>query len=252
MTSAFGPLTPWATAGVDYAAWDANADRWELYDLTHDYSQAHDLAAEQPERLEAMKARFLKVAKENKVFPVGAGLWLRIHPEDRIASPYRSWIFDATTTRMPEFTAPGLGRQSSHVTIDAEIDENASGALHALGGSSAELVLYMDHGELVHEYNMLLIERYEARAAEPVPAGRRVIEVATTIERPGAPADVVLSVDGTEATRTKVACTAPAAFTASETFDVGVDLGAPVSRNYAERRPFAFTGAIESVRVEVE
>jgi len=252
IASAFGPFTPWATAGVDYAAWDANADHWELYDLTRDYSQARDLADEQPERLEAMKARFLEVAEENKVFPVGGGLWLRIHPEDRIASPYRSWVFDATTTRMPEFTAPGLGRQSSRVTIDAEIAERASGVLYALGGSSGGLALYMDEGELVYEYNMMIIERYEARSAEPVPAGRRVIEVATTIERPGAPADVVLSVDGTEVARTTVARTVPAAFTASETFDVGVDLGAPVARAYAERRPFAFTGVIESVIVEVE
>ena len=169
-----------------------DADRWELYDLTRDYSQAHDLAAERPERLEAMKARFLEVAKDNKVFPIGGGLWLRIHPEDRIASPYHSWVFDATTTRMPEFTAPGLGRQSSRVTIDAEIGENASGVLYALGGSSGGLALYLDDGELVYEYNMMLIERYEARSAEPIPAGQRVIEVATTIERPGAPADVVL------------------------------------------------------------
>jgi hypothetical protein len=199
-----------------------------------------------------MKGRFLEVAEENKVFPVGGGLWLRMHPEDRIASPYRSWVFDATTTRMPEFTAPGLGRQSSQVTIDAEIDDNASGVLYALGGSSGGLALYMDEGELVYEYNMMIIERYEARSVEPIPAGRRVIEVATTIERPGAPAEVVLSVDGTEVARTTVARTVPAAFTASETFDVGVDLGAPVSRVYAERRPFAFTGTIESVRVEIE
>jgi hypothetical protein len=41
----------------------------------------------------------------------------------------------------------------------------------------------------------------------------------------------------------------PAAFTASETFDVGVDLGSPVSLAYDERRPFAFTGEIHRVDV---
>jgi len=40
-------------------------------------------------------------------------------------------------------------------------------------------------------------------------------------------------------------------FTASETFDVGVDLGSPVSSNYEERRPFAFDGKIKSVEVEM-
>ena len=37
---------------------------------------------------------------------------------------------------MPEFTAPGVGRQSNHVTIDAELGEDASGVLYALGGFS--------------------------------------------------------------------------------------------------------------------
>ena len=43
-----------------------------------------------------MKKLFLAEAKENKVFPIGAGIWLRIHPEDRIKTPYTSWTFDDT------------------------------------------------------------------------------------------------------------------------------------------------------------
>jgi hypothetical protein len=37
---------------------------------------------------------------------------------------------------------------------------------------------------------------------------------------------------------------------ASETFDVGEDLGSPVSLDYAERAPFKFTGKIEKVTVK--
>ena len=65
---------------------------------------------------------------------------------------------------MPEFTAPGLGRESNHVTIDVEIGAERSGVLYALGGASGGLALYMDEGELVYEYNMMIIERYFARA----------------------------------------------------------------------------------------
>ena len=68
----------------------------------------------------------------------------------------------------------------------------------------------------------------------------------------GAPADVILSVDGKGAARTTVKRTVPAAFTASETFDVGIDLGSPVSLDYFDRRPFAFTGKIEKVDVELK
>lgn len=43
---------------------------------------------------------------------------------------------------MPEFAAPGLGRESNRVTIDAEVGENASGVIYALGGASGGLTLY--------------------------------------------------------------------------------------------------------------
>ena len=201
-----------------------------------------------------MKALFLKEAEANKVFPIGAGIWLRLHPEDRIKSPYTSWRFDTTTTRMPEFTAPGLGRENSLVTIDADLGPNASGVLYALGGGSGGLSLYMDRGQLVYEYNMMIIERYTARSKARIPAGRHSIAIRTTLasKAPLSPADVVLSVDGREVARTTVKRTVPAAFTPSESFDVGVDLGSPVSLFYEEHRPFRFNGTIHSVDVKLE
>ncbi len=250
----FGPFVPWDTAGSNAAinAWDANKDVWELYDLRKDFSQAEDLAATNPQKLAEMKSLFLKQAKANKAFPIGAGLWLRTHPQDRVKTPYSSWKFNASTTRMPEFTAPGLGRESNHVSIDAELGEGATGVLYALGGFSGGLTLYMDKGELVYEYNMMEIERYSVRASEKIAAGKRKIEVDTTIARPGAAAEVVLSVDGKEVARTTVKRTVPAAFTASESFDVGVDLGSPVSPDYFDRRPFRFDGKIEKVEVKLK
>jgi arylsulfatase A-like enzyme len=249
---AFGPLTPWLTVSPGLATWDSSKDVWELYDLRTDFSQADDLAAKEPKRLEEMKALFLKEAKANNVFPIGAGIWLRIHPEDRVKTPYTNWQFDASTTRMPEFAAPGLGRESNHVTVEADLGENASGVLYALGGASGGLALYMDKGQLVYEYNMMIIERYTARTQEKLALGKHTIEVVTTIAKPGAPAEVVLAVDGKEVARTTVQRTVPAAFTASETFDVGVDLGSPVSVDYFDRRPFRFDGTIAAVNVQLK
>ena len=93
------------------------------------------------------------------------------HPEDRVKTPYRSWTFDATTTRIPEFTAPGIGRESSLVTVEAELGDKASGVLCALGGSSGGVTLFMDQGRLNYEYNMMIIERYKAQT-EAIPAGK--------------------------------------------------------------------------------
>ena len=250
----FGPFVPWDTAGSSpkIVNWDANKDVWELYDLRRDFSQADDLAAKEPQRLVRMKELFLKEAKVNKAFPIGAGNWLRLHPEDRIKTPYTNWQFDASTTRMPEFTAPGLGRESNRVMIEAEIDENASGVLYALGGASGGLTLYMDKGELIYEYNMLIIERYTTRSQEKLTKGKHRIEVDTTIAKPGGPAEVILKVDDKEVARTTVKRTVPAAFTASESFDIGVDLGSPVSKDYFDSRPFKFTGKIEKVTVDLK
>ena len=250
----FGPYIPWDAAGSSARIkdWDSSKDTWELYDLRNDFSQANDLASKEPEKLAQMKALFLDEANANNAFPIGAGNWLRIHPEDRVKTPYARWTFDATTKRMPEFTAPGLGRESNHVVIDADLAENATGVLYALGGISGGLTLYMDKGDLVYEYNMMEIERYTARSEAKIAAGKRKIEVDTTIAKPGAPADVVLRVDGKDVARTSVKRTVPAAFTASKSFDVEIDLGSPVSLDYFDRRPFSFNGTIEQVTVELK
>ncbi|QVL33748.1 arylsulfatase [Telmatocola sphagniphila] len=248
----FGPMIPWDTPGSmpRLKNWDANKDVWELYDVSKDFSQADDLSAKEPERLAKMKELFLAQAKANKALPIGGGLWTRFHPEDRIGSPYKTWRFDSTTIRMPEFTAPGLGRESNHVSLDIEVGQEATGVLYALGGISGGLTLYMDKGLLCYEYNMLIIERTKVKSEGKIAAGKHQIEVDETIPKPGGPAEVVLKVDGQEVAKTTVKRTVPGAFTASETLDVGVDLGSPVSLDYAERAPFPFTGKIEKMVVE--
>jgi Sulfatase len=250
----FGPFIPWDTPGTAarLAKWDANKDEWELYDLTKDFSQADNLAAKEPERLATMQELFLREAKANKALPIGGGLWTRFHPEDIISPLYMSWRFDATATRMPAFTAPGLGKKSNTVIIDVEVGQNDSGVLYALGGASGGLTLSLDQGQLVYEYNMMIIERYIAKSQQKLAPGKHTIGVDTTIAKPGAPADVVLTVDGSEVARTTVTRTVPAAFTASETFDVGIDLGSPVSRAYFDRGPFKFEGKIDKVEVKLK
>ncbi len=251
IAATFGPLIPWLPVTPGLATWDANKDRWELYDIRHDFSEADDLADKEPERLAEMKKLFLSEAKENQVFPVGAGLWTRLHPEDRVKVPYTHWGFNSTTTRLPEFAGPGLGRESNRVAADVEVDQTASGVIYALGGIGGGLTLYMDKGHLVYEYNMMMIERYIGRSDAPLAAGKHEIVVDTSIAKPGGAADVAVVVDGQEAFRVAVKRTVAGAFSASETLDVGVDLGSPVSFDYFDRQPFAFNGKIGAVTVDL-
>ncbi len=254
MACTFGPFIPWnSPASVQRVAnWDSATDEWELYNLNEDFSQASNLAASMPDRLEELKREFMALAADNKDFPIGAGNWLRLHPEDRIKTPYSSWNFTTSTRRMPEFTAPGIGRESNHVTIDVEVKERSNGVLYAVGGSSGGVTLYMQDGHLVYLYNMLIIEQYEARSAEPLTAGKHQIEVVTKIAGPGKAGTATLSVDGQQVAEAELKRTVPAAFTASESFDVGADLGSTVSLNYAERRPFEFDGTIRKFNVQLK
>ncbi len=248
----FGPFMPWIPGGgPGLKTWNPKEDVWELYNLDEDFSQANDVAAEYPEKLEELKALFLEEAKDNKDLPIGAGNWLRLHPEDMLSSPYTSWNFTQSTRRMPEFSAPGLGKRNNTVTIDLEVPENANGVLYALGGSGAGLSLFMKNGRLTYEYNMFLIENYSATTGK-IPAGEHQIVIKTELESPGAPAVVTLSIDGKEAAVCQVKRTVPLAFSATETFDVGVDLGAPVSLTYRDQAPFEYNGVINSVKVEMQ
>ena len=96
---------------------------------------------------------------------------------------------------------------------------------------------------------MMIIERYVAHSPDPLSAGEHTINVVTDIEGPGKSGVAKLLIDGQAVCEAKLKRTVPAAFTATESFDVGADLGSPVSLEYAERRPFEFNGKIESVQI---
>ncbi len=59
--------TPWVF-GDELPALDD--DVWELYDTNTDWSQAHDLAAEQPEKLAELQRLFLIEAVKYNVLPL--------------------------------------------------------------------------------------------------------------------------------------------------------------------------------------
>jgi arylsulfatase A-like enzyme len=83
----FGPLYPWLPGAPGLDKWDPKKDIWELYNLQEDFSQFNDVASKNPEKLKELQALFSEESKENKGQPIGAGIWLRLHPEDVITSP---------------------------------------------------------------------------------------------------------------------------------------------------------------------
>ena len=130
--------------------WTPDNDKWELYNLDEDWSQANDLAAEMPEKLAQMKETVRRSRRPgtsvlpDRRRPLGPVLAPRAAHRRRRT---REWTFAGDITRMPEFCAPALGNRPNIVTIDVEIPANANGVLYALGGVSGGLTCYVKDGD---------------------------------------------------------------------------------------------------------
>jgi arylsulfatase len=105
-------------------------------------------------------------------------------------------------------------------------------------------------GTLYYEYSALLLRR-DTIEVGPLPAGEVSIamEMRTPMER-AAPAELKFWINGKPAKGGTVRRTVPAVFTASETFDVGMDTSSPVANAYFDKAPFEFEGKLERLHFE--
>jgi arylsulfatase len=251
--SAPGPREPWV-AGMPKGIkeWSPLTDKWELYNIEKDWSQANDLAAKNPQKLEEMKALFIEESKKNKNLPIGGGLWstAMFHPEDAPAPTATQWLFEAPITRMPESAAPKLGKNSSLVTMDVDVPPNANGVLYALAGFSGGVTCYVKDGYVNYEFNLFEVQRTRIRSSAKLPVGKATIEVESKLaDRIGGPMDVTLKVNGEVVAHGRVPAAMSLHFTSNATFDIGIDLDSPVSLDYYDQAPFAFNGTIGSTQI---
>jgi len=249
---AFGPRTPWVADMSGLAGWNPEDDVWELYNLEEDYSQANDLADAMPEKLRELQDMFMVQAARNDVLPIGGGLYtLAYHPDEMRASPLTEWTFYQGQVRIAEALAPKFTSGfPTLATATVDIDEGASGVLYSVGWITGGFTAYRDEGFVKAEYNMLGVDRYKASSATAVPAGRHEIQIELLYDerRAQAPATLTLRVDGTEVGSCRVERSVQAGFS-SDNFNVGIDLGSPVSLDYHERAPFAFEGTIDQLHI---
>ena len=212
-----------------------------------------DLAASNPRKLEEMKALFVLESTRNKNLPIGGGLWSTalFHPEDAPAPLLTEWTFEGPMARMPESTAPKLGKVDSLVTMEVEVPANANGVLYALAGFSGGLTCYVKDGILGYEFNLFEVQRTRIRAQGKLPTGKVRVEVESKLTaRIGGPMDVVLKVNGAVVGQGQVPAAMSLHFTGgNETFDIGSDMGSPVSLDYYDQAPFAWNGTIGTTTI---
>ena len=247
MASTFGPRTPWVATPPDIANWDPNDDTWQLFDTKNDYSLMNDLSEENPQKLEEMKTLFLQVAEENKVLPIGGGLYTLLNPQEMKRSTNNEWTLFEGMTRIPESQAPNVRNGNLRAEIEAEVPEGVNGVIFAMGGYAGGVSLYALDGELYYEYSSLLLKRDKIKVGF-LPKGK--INIAYEMRTPkgvGVPAELKFWINGKEMKTAEVQRTIPGGFTASETFDVGMDLNSPVADDYFDMAPFTFEGSLKKL-----
>jgi len=252
----FGPRVPWMTPlsqAMSLMQWTPEDDIWELYDIGNDYSQSFDLAEKEPQRLAKLKEMFAIHAARNQVYPIGGGLQALLG-RGRPAQTLKEWTFVGEHDRVPESLGPKFTSGTSSITtIDVDIPVDACGVLLAVGGIGGGFTVFMDRGYLQAEYNVFGMWRYKVQSDMPVNIGHHM-EVEVDMRYDSASrfggGTIIFRVSGAEVGRGRFDKSIVGQFTASETFDIGKDLGSPVSIDYAARKPFAFNGTIHKVHIK--
>lgn len=256
----FGPRVPWMTPmtqAMQLMQWTPEEDVWELYDIENDYSQANDLAAKEPQRLASLRELFTVHAARNQVYPIGGGLQVILpgYGGGRPNQTLTEWTFTGEHDRVPEVLGPKFtSGANSLTTVDADVPESASGVLFAVGGIGGGFTAYLDRGFLHAEYNTFGLWRSKVRSEAAIPTGPHTsIAVELLFDR-GVRCGgglITLSVNGAPVGQGRFEKSQAGQFTASETFDIGKDLGSPVSIEYADRKPFAFNGTIHRLHFKL-
>ncbi len=230
-------------------------DVWELYNVDTDFSQANNLAAENPEKLKQLQDLFLKEAVRNHVLPIDDRRAERFNPAiagrpDLLGGRKTLTVYDGMTG-MLENAFINVKGVSHTVTAEIEVpDANTGGVIIAQAGYFGGWALYMKNGRVHHDYNFFGLEHTNVAADAALEPGEHTIVYEFTPDeaKPGTGGKSILSVDGEIVAEGHIPKTVPFIFSADEGTDVGMDGETPVSADYGQSGN-AFSGKIVKVTV---
>ncbi len=247
-----------AIRGVPWASENEPGDLlnmpWELYNVENDFSQANDLAKENPEKLQELVKLFFAEAARYDVLPLDDRKTERLNVDNRPSlTQGRTTFTYPNLLRLPEGASPDLKHRSHEVIADVVIpDGGAEGMLFTQGGRFAGYGLYVKDSKLMYHYNLAGVERFSVTSEKPIPTGNVKLRMVYTSDsdKPFAGADVKLFANDEQIGSGRVEKSIPNRVTLDETLDIGFDTGTPVAENY--EIPFKFTGTVKKVTIELK
>ena len=228
--------------------------KWELYNLTEDFSENNDLAAKNPAKLKELQDLFMVEAKKYQVLPLDNSILERLlTPRPSATAGRTEFTYSDGIVGLPDGSVPNTLSKSYSIAAEVEIPQGgAEGMLNTLGGRFGGYGLYLLKSKPVFTYNLLGLERFRWEGAQALTAGKHTILFDFQYDGPGMAkgGTGVLSVDGKEVARKSIPHTIPALMTIDETFDVGVDTRTGVDdKDY--QSPFRFTGKLNKVTIKL-
>ncbi len=240
-------------------------DRWQLFHTDVDRSEAHDLAAEHPEKLEELKALWMSEAERNFVLPLNDIQIIGGKPEDlqafiamefaSPAPPSGQYTYYPGTTEIAERSAANTHHVSYKILADVSLTPQSEGVVFAQGARFGGHSLFLKDGRLHYVYNFLGIPPEQDVSAPVSLSGRHVIGVDFAKEGTGeygeATGTLTLYVDENPVASAQIRTMLGHFSLCGEGLCIGYDSGDAVSSLYAGSRfPFA-NGEIEKVVFDI-
>jgi arylsulfatase A-like enzyme len=232
-------------------------DIWELYDTNTDWTQANNLADENPAKLAELQRLFLIEAAKYSVLPLDDRRAERFNA-DLAGRPQlikgKSQVLFGGMSRLSEGSIVVTHNKSYSLTAEVEVLESgAEGVIVAIGGSIGGWSLYAHNGKLKHCYNFFGLQQFFAESTQPIPVGTHQVRMEFKYDGGGLAkgGEVALYVDGQKDGEGRVDVTVPMLFSADETCDVGKETGSPVSPDYGPTDN-EFSGRVNWVQIDLE
>ena len=226
---------------------------WELYDLTHDFAQAHDLAAREPQRLKAMQALFRAEAERNNVFPLDDRLTLARFTAAQAQHPQRRhYLYWGAGISVPVVNAAPLLTRGFRITADVDLPASAQGPLLALGSKFGGWSFYLKDGRPVAlmAASQQAGDQSRVAAAQPLAPGKTLLVFDFRYDGGvNAGGEMRIEANGQEVARGRIARTISKLPEMTDTLDIGFDADTPVTDDYG--RDSRFTGRIDKIDVAI-